>query len=92
MRQFLTTYHFLMRYGAFCPMTLRIELENIKPLSCSLDLPPQYSQTCITVTALFFLCCLLGYVGQGSGELALLAHSSLQCVSNKLSKSKSSSS
>ena len=39
--QFLITFRILMRYGAFCLVPLRAELQNVKLLSRSLELVPQ---------------------------------------------------
>lgn len=63
-----------MRYGAFGTTPLRIDLQNIKPLSCYLYLAPQqrgFPQ--FTLQPLAFQCYLLWCVGQGTKELAPLA-------------------
>jgi len=42
MKQFLITSRVQIRFGAFCPAHLRLEVQNRRLLSCSLQLAPRH--------------------------------------------------
>lgn len=62
MRWFLITSQVPVRYGAFCPSHLRIKLQNVQPLSCTLEGAPQLWGTQQLMVQSFDLFCFLCYL------------------------------
>lgn len=67
MRQLFITSQVLMSYVALCPAPRIIKLQNIKPLSCSLECAPQQQgiQNLI-VQSFLFVCSPFLHMGQES--------------------------
>lgn len=89
MKQFPITSRAQIRFGAFCPAHLRLEVQNRRLLSCSLQLAPQHQGLLqIVERASDPFCVSIVLCGVWGKGLALLVYPSFHSLCKKLSQSK----